>query len=81
LIVELPLWIEPETRTDLTPAIAPSAAETIAFGDLEATPLSEEPPHAEITPAMNKAEQSQVVIRQPNARSVARIRPAGVAVG
>jgi hypothetical protein len=67
VILEPPLTIEPETRTDFTPVIAASAAVMIACGDLEATPLPEEEelPHAEIAPATNSAETGHVAIRRP----------------
>lgn len=66
MILEPPLTIEPATRTDFKPVIAPSAALMIAAGDLEATPLLEGEllPQAEVMPATSSAETSQVAIRQ-----------------
>jgi hypothetical protein len=66
VILEPELTIEPETRTDFTPVIAPSAALMIAAVVLEATPLpdGELLPQAETAPATPSAQTSQVVSRR-----------------
>ena len=76
MILVPPLIIEPDTRTDFTLVIAPSAAVTIASGDLEATPLvdGELLPHAVVAPATNSPETSKVAIRRRTPSQRSRIR-------